>query len=855
MAIDGNSLLFRAFYALPLLQNAQGMYTNAVYGFLNMMLRLIQEHKPDYLAVAFDLKGPTFRHKVYSEYKAGRKEMPPELAPQFEIAREVLGAMGVCTMGVEGFEADDLLGTLSRLANDAGMEALLVTGDRDALQLIGPMTTVLLTKKGITDIARMDLAAFCEKYGVEPGQMVDVKALMGDPSDHIPGIPGVGEKTALKLISEFGDLESVLGSIDQVKGKKIKELLASYGDQARMCRTLAKIVTDVPVDGGIEQAKFDESELEKGREALMRYGFQSLVKRLGGEEAASGQDDERQARNVERVAIQSEQELDSVLKEIKSAERIALRLGDMTQLARDENKIYEIRAEHTLLMEGLNPTTMLTKLKPLLEDESVSKTVEDKKALMSDLAKEGIILRGADFDAHLAAYLLDATAAHYRLEKLCEKYLGQRREDAAALFALREPMLRRLEQEGMSALFNEVEMPLVQVLFDMEQTGFSVDIEELTALGKDFEQKIEHLTNEIYQMAGGTFNLNSPKQLGEVLFERLGLPGKKKTKTGYSTDIEVLMQLSGEHPIVERVIEYRQYAKLKSTYIDGLLALTDKQTHKVHTKFQQTVTATGRISSTEPNLQNIPIRTGLGAQIRKAFSADGDSDILVAADYSQIELRVLAHIANDEVMIDAFLRGQDIHRRTASEVFDCPLEEVTSQMRSSAKAVNFGIVYGISDFGLARNLHIPRAQAAEFIQKYLQKYAGIERYMKEIVQRGEEMGYVSTLMGRRRYLPELNAKNNYNTRSFGKRVAMNTPIQGTAADIIKMAMNRVHQDLKEKGFRAKLILQVHDELIVNAPREEQADVEALLRDCMENIYEMRVPLVVDIKAGENWFLA
>ena len=802
------------------------------------------------------MHAPTFRHLAYDQYKAGRKATPDELRAQFPLIRELLGQMGISVCEQEGYEADDMLGIFSRRAQQKHMPAVLVTGDRDALQLVTEETTVVLTKKGITDTVRYTPGVLREQYGVEPLQMVEVKSLMGDASDNIPGVPGVGEKTALKLIQTYGTLEEVLGHIDEITGAKLRERLRDNESLARMSLDLARIVIDpaAPVALTVENCAFEKDTLAGGRDMLRRLELRSLLRRIpeDGEKEEKAVREEKKAAAAECTVLETAQQFSEVFQ--TPPERLALVLtqGALSAAADGEREyVLPLNAQLSLLDGGADLSGVLDALRPLLESETVKKTLYDSKRWMHLFKEHGIALRGADFDAMLAGYLIRPTRTAAGLEELIEEHLGEEKTACAAkLWSLTAVLREKMEKMGLWELFCQMEIPLVQVLYEMEVEGFTVDGKVLRELGRQFSGEIQSLMQEIYDLAGEEFNILSPKQLGTILFEKLGLPAVRKTKTGYSTDADTLEYLAQRHPIAQKVIDYRQLTKLKSTYIDGLLAAMDAH-GRVHSSFNQTVTATGRISSTEPNLQNIPVRTAIGREIRKAFIAS-EGNLLVGGDYSQIELRVLAHMADDPVMCESFRNGEDIHARTAAEVFGVPLELVSGEMRSAAKAVNFGIVYGISDFGLAKNIGISRNQAGKYIEAYLDKYPGVHRYMKEVVEKAKKDGYVSTLMGRRRDVPELKSSN-FNTRSFGERVAMNAPIQGTAADIIKLAMVRMVEALRENGLKARLILQVHDELIVDTPEDEVETVRKLLKQSMESVIELKAPLVADVRCGRSWY--
>ena len=846
IAIDGNNILYRAYFALPSMMTKTGVPTGAIFGFLSTLFKLTQE-QPDYLLVAFDMHGPTFRHEQYDDYKAGRAEMPDDLRTQIPLMKKLLAEMGIAVCECPRFEADDILGTFARLANESGVDALLVTGDRDALQLIGPNTHVLMPKKA-NETVEYDEALLMEQYGLVPARMPDLKGLMGDSSDNLPGIPGVGEKTARKLLEKYGTLENALAHAADEKGA-LQKKLTEGAESARMSYRLGLIDTHAPVPFGLEACAFEPARLADGAPMMQELELRSLLSRLpkGG---ASMQQPEK-GTDIVHVRVDDAEKLAALVETLGKAKRLALHVEDALSLSADGITQYDVVLGATLLDAGLDEGQVYAALKPLLEHEGTEKLVFDAKRLRHILARFGIALTGVTFDAMLADYLLHAIHPAGSLKTLAGERLGFAEGGAAALVRLADSMVPELAEKELDWLYREVELPLERVLFDMEQIGFALDTDVLQEMSTTFKVRIDAIAEEIYRLAGERFNILSTKQLGAVLFDKLQLPPWKKTKSGYSTDVETLETLADKHEIVPLIIEYRTLSKLCSTFLDGLLAVVRPESGRVHTSFNQNVTATGRISSTEPNLQNIPVRTELGREIRKAFVAS-EGHLLVDADYSQIELRLLAHMSGDEGMIRAFREGDDIHRRTASEVFGVPFEEVTSAQRSAAKAVNFGIVYGISDYGLARNLGIARKEAAHYIELYLARYPGIQRYMLESVAAGKRDGYVRTLMGRRRELPELQSSN-YNTRSFGERVAMNMPIQGTAADVIKLAMVRVHEALQREGLQAELILQIHDELIIDAPFEEVARVEKLLAECMENVIALAVPLSAEVKTGRSWF--
>ncbi|MBQ3108313.1 MAG: DNA polymerase I [Clostridia bacterium] len=846
IAIDGNSLMHRAYYALPAMTTKTGVPTGAIYGFLNMLLKLTAM-EPDYLVVAFDMHGPTFRHEMLDEYKAGRRETPEDLRPQFPELKSLLIDMGIAVCECERYEADDILGTFARIANESGVEAILVTGDRDALQLVREHTRVLLTKKGITDVEEYDPAALMEKYGLAPERMVDLKGLMGDNSDNIPGVPGVGEKTALKLLTEYGSLEETLLNADKVKGK-LGEKLREFAEQARFSYQLGRIDVNAPLTMGLADCAFVPERMANALPHMHALELRAIISRIPAGEGVSHAPVAAVEVTGERVA--DADALSALAKKVQDAPALALTFGETMGVSTSSDREYEIVFEGTLLDPGLTPGEAVQAMKPALSEDKTEKYLFDAKQAMHMLREEGISLGKVGFDAMIADYLLHATHPADTLDALCREQLGSEKGSAARLYALVAPMKEELKKQELMQLYEEVELPLTRVLFDMECEGFLVDRQILREMGEDFQLRIEKLNDEIAECAGERFNPLSHRQLGTILFEKLGLPVQKKIKTGYSTNAEVLERLQDMHPIVPLVQEYRFLSKIKSTFIDGLLALTSEG-GRIHSRFNQNVAATGRISSAEPNLQNIPVRTALGREIRKAFIAS-PGNLLVGADYSQIELRLLAHMSGDEGMIRAFNSGADIHASTAAEVFGVPLSEVTKEQRSAAKAVNFGIVYGISDYGLAQNLGISRAQASEYIKKYFERYPGVQAYLKESVASAKRDGYAKTLLGRRRELPELKS-GNFNTRSFGERVAMNMPLQGTAADIIKLAMIRVHDALEREGLKAKLILQIHDELILDTHEAEVEQVKELLRREMENVMQLRVPLSADVNVGRSWY--
>lgn len=844
--LDGNSLINRAFYALPPLTSRTGEPTNAVYGLTMMLLRLQEDYQPDQILVAFDLSGPTFRHVQFEEYKAHRKSMPAELRSQIPIMKELLDKMGIPRLELAGYEADDLIGTAAKQAEEAGYRVFVVTGDRDAFQLISPQTTVLFTKRGITDTEIVDEEALRIKYGLTPAQVVDLKGLMGDASDNIPGVPGVGEKTAKKLLETYGSLEGVYAHLGEIKGK-LQERLREFRDQAYLSKELATIRCAAPIRIELGQKlSRDEGAV---REMFQELDFKSLLERLP-------------QRNQPSSAVKSsgvDWELDYTPVSEANWDEFRLVLGGSSEVwlsyAAELEQLFALTQEGLWAVSKRAIVQHRDELLPVLAGKRIN-AVGGKEVL--HLLGPGGPVR-PHFDLELALYCLDpearwdlsSIARYFQLE--APNLDAKSGEYQAALVRLLQAVAplaeQRLKEQDLWFLYHEVELPLAGVLAEMEAQGILVDLEKLQTISMDLQSTLDRLTELIYTEAGEEFNINSPKQLGVILFEKLGLPVLKKTKTGPSTSAEVLEELS-YHPLVAHVLEYRQVAKLKSTYADALGELISPVTKRLHTTFNQTVTATGRLSSTHPNLQNIPVRTEEGRRIREAFVVP-EGCFLVSADYSQIELRLLAHLAQDEALLGAFRSGADIHVQTASEVFGVPMEQVTDELRSAAKAINFGIVYGISSFGLAKGINLTRAQAQEYIDSYFLRYPGVKAFLDGVVEQGKKEGYVKTLLNRRRYLPNLKSSN-FALRSFAARTAMNSPIQGSAADIIKLAMLKVHAALREQGLKSKLLLQVHDELVLEVPEQELDVVAGLLKREMEQVWQLDVPLVVDVSYGANW---
>ena len=844
--LDGYSLMYRAYHALQTPMNApDGTPTNAVHGFVMMLLKVIEDERPDAMAVAFDMHAPTFRHEMYDGYKATRKPMPDDLRAQDPIIRELIGQMEIPILECEGYEADDLLGTVSQYCENTGDAAVLVTGDRDSFQLSGPNTTILYTKKGISDTVRVTPEYIRETYGIAPEQLIDVKSLMGDTSDNIPGVPGVGEKTALKLVQQYGSLAEVLDRAEAEQKGKLKERLTGGRELAEMSYRLARIDRAAPIEIAPEQWKL--GRLTNALPRLKALGMNAAARRLT--EVAKVCQGETVVRvetvkeDLPKIEVFQEREaFRRRIMEISNAKWVALHLGRSLTVETDAARLL-LPLGGDLLSAGISDADACAAALPLLKLDG-PKYLHDMKSLPMDIDE----IRGDIIDVMLAAYALNPQRPGFDAESLCNQagIDGYAEHPATAVRRLAQVQIEQMKQTGVERVYRDIELPLCYVLRGMEREGMLVDADVLRALGQDFRQHIAGLIGEIDAMAGEKINLNSPKQLGELLFTKLGIPSPKKK---ISTGKEVLEALADDYPICAKILEYRKYQKLQSTYIDALIPMRDAG-GRIHTRFDPVGTATGRISSSEPNLQNIPVRTELGKAIRGAFIAR-PGWVLVDADYSQIELRVLAHISGDPTMIHAFNEGQDIHARTAAEVYGVPLDQVTGQMRSASKAVNFGIVYGISEFTLAKNIGVSRYEAKDFINRYFERYPGVKAYMDGAVKKGHAQGYVTTLMGRRRYLPELQSSN-FNLRAFGERCAMNSPIQGTAADIIKLAMIRVYDRLDRGGYRSRLIMQVHDELIVEAPMDEAEAVKALLRDCMENIFPMSVPLKTDISIGGDW---
>jgi DNA polymerase I len=867
--IDGNSIAYRAFFALPLLNNDKGIHTNAIYGFTTMLMKILEEEKPTHLLVAFDAGKTTFRHATFTEYKGGRQKTPPELSEQFPFIRDLLDAFGISRYELENYEADDIIGTLSKVADEEGFQVKVISGDKDMTQLASENVTVCITRKGITDMEIYTPEHIQEKYGLHPNQIIDMKGLMGDQSDNIPGVPGVGEKTAIKLLKEFETLEGLLSSIDQVSGAKLKDKLSEFKDQAIMSKQLATITREAPVEVVLPAIEYSGYSYEKVKSIFRELGFNSLLEKM-------------EPSGTERQQVELEEIQFEIAKEI-TKEMLTDNASLYVEILEDNYHLAPILGLAVVNANGKYfIETDLAVHSPLFkewaEDESKSKIVYDAKGTEVSLRKRGIHLKGIQFDLLVASYLLNPSESLDDISSVARRYnevnvqsndefygKGAKRSvpgmeeladhivrKAIILEKLSGKLEDELKENQQYELFHDLEMPLSLILADMESAGIKVDVGRLKNMNEELAAKLIALESKIHQLAGEHFNINSPKQLGVILFEKLGLSSGKKTKTGYSTSADVLEKLADDHEIIREILDYRQLGKLQSTYIEGLLKVVHPNTDKVHTRFNQVLAQTGRLSSIDPNLQNIPIRLEEGRKIRQAFIPSEKDWVIFAADYSQIELRVLAHIANDEKLIQAFKDDLDIHTKTAMEVFHVSADEVTSNMRRHAKAVNFGIVYGISDFGLSQSLNITRREAGLFIERYLESYPGVKNYMEDIVKVAKQQGFVTTILQRRRYLPEITSRN-FNIRSFAERTAMNTPIQGSAADIIKKAMIDMADRLQSEKLQSRLLLQVHDELIFEAPKDELEKLKIIVPDVMENAVELSVPLKVDYSYGPTWF--
>ena len=893
--IDGNSIMNRAFYGImssKMLMTKEGTYTNAIYGFLAILFKILEDINPEYLVVAFDLKAPTQRHKLYEGYKATRKGMPNELAEQMPIIKEILRAMNIDIIEKEGYEADDILGTLSRYGEKNDLEVTILSGDRDTFQLATDKVTIRIprTKAGKTETEEYNREKIIETYGIEPKQLIEVKGLQGDTSDNIPGVPGIGEKTALSLIKEYNSIENLYEKLEKgesnIKGKQ-KEKLEQNKELAFLSKTLGTINLEVPIEDTLENFKVEEWDKQKVFEIFEKLRFQRFIERFNLRE-------EKKPKEEEILFEVKEKSKEEIIKIIKNNQEMIFYLETCQDLKQEKilkEKIKELSIYNEKTNESyyikLEEEKEIIDFKEVLEDSEIKKVGINLTKSYILLKQIGITLTGIDYDIQIAGYILDPTKNKLNIDNLSLDYLdidvsgyleekGIKKEQkqmnlfennieenidertkniitlySYLIYKIKQKTKQEIEKINAQDLFSKIDMPTVEVLSNMQWNGMYVDEQELNKFGEELKNKIEIKTKIIYEMAGEEFNINSTKQLGEILFEKMKLPICKKTKTGYSTDVDVLEKLKNEHPIIKELLEYRQFVKLNSTYVEGLKQYINPVTKRIHSFFHQTITATGRISSTEPNLQNIPTRFELGKRVRKIFKPK-EGYIYIDADYSQIELRVLAHISQDEHMIKAFKEGQDIHKQAASKVFKTPIEEVSKEQRSAAKAVNFGIVYGISDFGLAEQLGISRKQAKEYIEEYLSQYPGIKNFMENIIEQAKEKGYVETLYHRRRYIPELKS-NSYTVRQFGNRVAMNTPIQGTAADIMKIAMIKVKNEIEKRNLQSKIVLQVHDEMMIEAKIEEKEEIKEILKQSMETAIDLKVPLIAEIGEAQNWY--
>ena len=899
--VDGNSIANRAFYGImgnKMLTTKDGKYTNAIYGFLAILFKILDEVNPEYIAVAFDLKAPTARHKLYDGYKANRKGMPEELAEQMPIIKKILKAMNIDIIEKEGYEADDVLGTLSRFGENNGLEVHILSGDRDTFQLATDNVKIHIprTKGGKTETDIFDKKKVEEVYGIEPKQLIEVKGLQGDTSDNIPGVPGIGEKTALSLIQKYGTVKNLYEKLEKgetdIKGKQ-KEKLENNKDLAELSLFLGTINLEVPIEDTLENLKVEEWNKEEVLNIFKELNFKRYIERFNLEETKQNKnvEDKKELQNLFNIVQIQIDDLIKIIEEQKKLNFYIKTEPDDKEEKIIKEKITSISIYNDKKKEVYNlffkDEDEIKTLKEILEDDKISKISNHLSKTYILLKQLGIEIKGIKYDAKIAGYILNPTDNKLKLEDLTEQYtgmniidyIGEEKQEQLTLFQmngdsekvekeinrtqnemafyvyaiskLEEVMTKKLEEINALELFENIDIPTITVLADMQWNGMYVNQEELNRFGDELKTKIDEKVKNIYNLAGEEFNVNSTKQLGEILFEKMKLPVIKKTKSGYSTDVDVLEKLKGEHPIIEELLEYRQLAKLNSTYIEGLKPYINPKTKRIHSFFHQTITATGRISSTEPNLQNIPTRFELGKRIRKIFGPE-NGKLYVDADYSQIELRVLAHMSEDKHMIQAFKDNQDIHKQAASKVFKTPLEEVTKEQRSNAKAVNFGIVYGISDFGLGEQLGISRKLAKRYIDEYLSEYIGIKEYMDNTIEEAKKQGYVETLFHRRRYIPELQSKN-YMVRQFGTRAAMNTPIQGTAADIMKIAMIKVYKALKDEGLQAKIVLQVHDEMMIEAPENEVEKVKEILEQCMQSATTLKVPLIAEVSVANNWY--
>lgn len=844
--IDGNSLINRAFYATPPLTNKEGQMTNAVYAFTNILIKLIGDYNPDYIAVAFDMRAKTFRHAMYEGYKASRKGMPDELAQQLPLLKELLQSMDIAILEQEGFEADDIIGTLSKRFK---YKTVIITGDRDALQLIDDSTSVFLTKRGLSDILVVDKDTIKTEFKMTPDQIIEYKALCGDASDEIPGVKGIGDKTALILLEKYNNIDNIYNNIENIEGK-LKEKLIFGKESAYLSKKLATICIDCDCDFDIEKFSYKYPFTQNVREMFLKFGFNKLLEKSHlFENAQNNLPPNIDIKAVEAI-LNTDEQISIMTDKLKDCKEIAIYFSDKINIS-DGITEYSIPVSETFLLGNITFERALKAIEPLLKNMEIKKIVFDLKNIFYMLKPYGIDIEGASDDVCLMNYLANSKTDAYDFIKIMAVEGYQKNSPAFALFDLRQRLLEKLKNDGQLALYKDVEFPLVCILYQMEKDGFKIDINALNDLSKRYNSEIEIITQKIYDMAGQSFNISSPKQLSNILFEKLNLSSQKKTKSGLSTDVEVLLTLADKHEIIPLIIRYRTLTKIKGTYIEGIKNMLDKD-GIVHTVFKQAQTSTGRISSVEPNLQNIPVKDEDGKEIRKIFIASSPENILISADYSQIELRLLAHFSQDEKLINAYNAHDDIHTITASEVFNVPLEQVTAEMRRNAKAVNFGIIYGISNFGLSNQLKISPSRAKVYIEKYFETYSKVKSYMDNSVKFAKETGYSLTITGRKRYIPELKSPN-FHMRSFGERAAMNMPLQGSAADLIKMVMINVFNRLKKENMQAKLILQVHDEIILDTPFREKDRAIEILKQEMENVIKLNVPLEVGVNCGYNWY--
>lgn len=873
--IDGQGFLYRTFYALPQLATSYGQIVNAVYGFTMILMRLLEEEKPDYIMIAFDTPKPTFRHREFKEYKAHRKKMPVELINQIPVIKEIINNYNVSMCSKEGYEADDIIGTVAREAEKRNCNTLIITGDKDAFQLISPFTKIMTTVKGVTEVKIYDEESIKNKYGVDPDKIVDILALKGDPSDNIPGVPGIGEKTAIALIKKFGNLENLLKNVDKILKKSLREQIEKYEDQILMSKKLATIVTDVPIRYDFDTFKIKPPNYKELWEIFKRLEFKNLIKKIAPQI-------NQENIKMEYHLIDTKERLDELINIIKENKLFSFYLITSSDnvisskilgiaLSFKGNGTFYIPLSPLNLMERskcLSPDVVLGRLRPFYEDEKIIKIGHNLKYDFIVLNRYQIELKGGNFDTMIAAYLLNPSKEEYNLKNLFWEYLKYLKneykedkektiksiedvcENAQNILKLKEILGEKLKEKELISLFKEIEMPLIKVLGEMEISGIKINVDFLKKMSRQVDSRLKELEETIYNLAGTEFNINSPKQLSKILFEKLKLPVIKKTKTGYSTNAYVLNTLAPHHKVVSFILEYRELCKLKNTYIEKLPLLVNGNTKRIHTSFHQTITSTGRLSSSEPNLQNIPIRTEIGREIRRAFIPE-EGFILLTADYSQIELRILAHLSGDESLITAFKNNEDIHTHTAADIFDLDQDLISGQMRRMAKMINFGIIYGMSSYGLARNLGIGREEAEKYIHNYFQRYQGVKQYIEKEKEEARKKGYVVTLLNRRRYLDGINSLDK-NIREFNERIAINAPIQGSAADLIKLAMIKISESFKKKKFKSKLLLQIHDELIFEIYKRELEEAKSIVKDVMERSLELSVPLKVNLKTGDNW---